>query len=951
MLCQVQQPLNLICLLAIIQIIGLSLFARGFFPYKVYLSGFANVTSVPSWPDVTTETITRPTLIEPEFDQLVFIVVDALRNDFVLGPDSGFGFVKSQIELGHALPYTARATAPTVTMPRIKALTTGTVPSFLDAILNIAESDTSSSLQHHDNWVQQFRQTGNRTIHFFGDDTWIRLFPNTFTKFDGTTSFYVSDTVQVDLNVTRHIQPVFAEQDWDAIILHYLGLDHVGHLGGPYSPLMKPKQKEMDQAVEKIYEIVAQQDAERIKRDADAKGTLIILCGDHGMNEAGNHGGSSIGETSAALVFLSPRFESRPIINNNINSKFNFEFSEDDTRIFGFPVIDQIDVVPTLASLFSFPIPKNSLGKVIPELLQRNNHGPPIQLLRALQLNAHQLGQLLCRMLPDLVYYLDNPTQALSDTSISNPMGQLYSRAIMDHGKFLSSSDPIIAEKAAKAYLEFIYEAQSQLARTASDYKLTDMAIGTCLMTISAVIFIYRVFFFSDKLSSLWWSTKIVMLGMLIAYFISLFASSFIEEEHFIWYYFISTLFLLLALQSFKIPNKNLMQQTWLSILCILQLILMRITIAWDGGIKLMITEEIKWHLLAISLLTPLLWLICMMWRSSGRINIQATSGGAGYIITICKVMLILIMTLTSSLIFLYKIRSEQPSQQDEETIPGLYRYFMSQLEFANHLDQVALGKLIYNYCGSGLFVLTALVYVMKRASVLDMEGHEHQQQEATKTQHYLDTLLCMITPTLILFTRSHYAPLFIIYTVQLYLLRKWHGALPLSSLSPSGSGYHAGSGESTRIIAFLILCMIHAAFFMTGHSNSIAAIDLSNAYIGVTGYDTILIGALTFCSNWSTSIWWCIAGWILVADGQGSWWEYATTHSAMFSAILVVLSVAVTILREHLFIWTVFSPKYLYQMAWTCLFHWCIQIMFGTLSMRFYRVLRKQYSVVVSDE
>lgn len=80
-------------------------------------------------------------------------------------------------------------------MPRIKALTTGTVPSFLDAILNIAESDTSSSLNNHDNWVYQFKNNGNKTIHFFGDDTWIRLFPGLFTKQDGTTSFFVSVTI------------------------------------------------------------------------------------------------------------------------------------------------------------------------------------------------------------------------------------------------------------------------------------------------------------------------------------------------------------------------------------------------------------------------------------------------------------------------------------------------------------------------------------------------------------------------------------------------------------------------------------------------------------------------------------------------------------------------------------------------------------------------------------
>lgn len=248
-------------------------------------------------------------------------------------------------------------------MPRIKALTTGTIPSFLDAILNIAESDTTSSLENHDNWVYQFKEQ-NKTIHFFGDDTWIRLFPNIFDKTDGTTSFFVSDTTEVDLNVTRHINTDLAKQDWDAVIFHYLGLDHIGHLGGPQSPLMEPKQKEMDEAIESIYEIVAEQDAKRMQEHSTAKGTLIVVCGDHGMNEKGNHGGSSIGETSAGLVFMSPRFESRPTKKHQPVLK-PLTHRE---HVLGFPVIDQIDIVPTLAALFSFPIPKNNLGKVILDL-------------------------------------------------------------------------------------------------------------------------------------------------------------------------------------------------------------------------------------------------------------------------------------------------------------------------------------------------------------------------------------------------------------------------------------------------------------------------------------------------------------------------------------------------------------------------------------------------------
>lgn len=41
------------------------------------------------------------------------------------------------------------------------------------------------------------------------------------------------DTVEVDNNVTRHIEHEMKRDDWDVLILHYLGLDHIGHYQGP----------------------------------------------------------------------------------------------------------------------------------------------------------------------------------------------------------------------------------------------------------------------------------------------------------------------------------------------------------------------------------------------------------------------------------------------------------------------------------------------------------------------------------------------------------------------------------------------------------------------------------------------------------------------------------------------------------------------------------------------
>ena len=64
---------------------------------------------------------------------------------------------------------------------------------------------------------------------------------------------------------------------------------------------MMPKQKEMDGIVEQIYQAMVTK--------PHLNSTLLVLLGDHGMNDAGNHGGSAPGETSPALVFISPELQ------------------------------------------------------------------------------------------------------------------------------------------------------------------------------------------------------------------------------------------------------------------------------------------------------------------------------------------------------------------------------------------------------------------------------------------------------------------------------------------------------------------------------------------------------------------------------------------------------------------------------------------------------------------
>jgi len=116
---------------------------------------------------------------------------------------------------------------------------------------------------------------------------------------------------------------------------------------------MLPKQREMDGIVKEIYEAIGSQ--------AHLQSTLLVLCGDHGMNDAGNHGGSSAGETSPALVFISPKMKQLSLqLDSPVAEQEGFQY---------YSTVEQSDLAPTLAALLGFPAPKNNLGAFIPEFL------------------------------------------------------------------------------------------------------------------------------------------------------------------------------------------------------------------------------------------------------------------------------------------------------------------------------------------------------------------------------------------------------------------------------------------------------------------------------------------------------------------------------------------------------------------------------------------------------
>ena len=120
------------------------------------------------------------------------------------------------------------------------------------------------------------------------------------------------------------------------------------------SPHMIPKQQEMDRIVERIYTA--------LETKPHLNSTLFVMCGDHGMNDAGNHGGSAESETSPALTFVSPKFRL-------ISKGYGCPTVPVDGEFGYYDTVEQSDIVPTLAGLLGFPVPLNNLGIFIKDFL------------------------------------------------------------------------------------------------------------------------------------------------------------------------------------------------------------------------------------------------------------------------------------------------------------------------------------------------------------------------------------------------------------------------------------------------------------------------------------------------------------------------------------------------------------------------------------------------------
>lgn len=837
-----------------LQLTGFLLFTRGFFPKKLVLSGYGDYH--PPGHGFSSG---------PVFKKLVLVVIDAFRSDFAYSTNSHMSNLHKLINDGYALPFTAHSTPPTVTLPRIKGLTTGSTPNFLDAVLNIAEEDTSSTLADQDNWLIQMKRQGKK-LHMFGDDTWIKLFPGMFDVVDGTASFFVSDYTEVDNNVTRHLDHELGEtQLWDVLILHYLGLDHLGHKGGPDSPFMSEKQKEMDDIIFSIFNSI----------DTDS---LMVVCGDHGMNDAGNHGGSSSGETSSVMTLFSHKFSK--------TLKLDIESPLAVTEDFNYyRRIQQADLVPTLSALLDFPIPKNSLGVVIEDLmpLWPKQHDR----LNVLRQNTKQMAVILDSIYGD---FKDPATPDAESQMLCESLQDYVHVSDLDELKCLwwRIEENFIEEGA----YEFLYGAQKLLSRASSNYNVSDMIYAITLVSLGSIISFGLLCSFDITMT-----LKLVVTIMVGTYAVSMFGSSLVEEEHHFWYWGTTGLlawrYIIAARRKFTNGNK------W--IFC---LALHRIIRSWNQtGQKYAGGADIAKFLQSDGK-DPFLWAMIFVYyfflfEKLRKGNFSEINGMAGFVLSFTTTM--------SSLVFKINMAS-----QAGDVIPKILEHLVIQNGDLETL--IGLGRLNFFIVGVGfLYELSKLILHSSR-------------QPTGLTVSNISVLFEVIFVTQ---SRIYNIPLFLIYN----LLKSFLGRAITNS-------YNEIEKDFSVLTVLFILFLQHVSFFAMGNSNSLASIDLSNAYNGVGSYNMNIVGVLLFVSNWAGPLYWSIAGLSILFNLA----PY-TTHSLQnlvttkiivsqlfFSVATVGIMGACLALKHHLFIWTVFSPKLLYTGSWVIVQHGLIDTLFCSL-------------------
>jgi predicted AlkP superfamily pyrophosphatase or phosphodiesterase len=487
--------------LSIVYIIGLILFLNGFLLTRRVILKNSNGIIPLSKPN--------------EFKQIILIIIDALRYDFIKPNNNNsiinnyqnqMPFIRKLLETKSKQSILLKLIAdpPTTTLQRLKALTTGTLPTFIDISYNFIGYEIEE-----DNILNQLKKNSyRRNISLLGDDTWLALYPNIeFKNLHVYPSFDVHDLDTVDNGILENLWNVIQDnQQYSFIIAHFLGVDHCGHRYGPLHIEMKRKLNQMDDVIQNITLLF---------NKINSSSSLLMVIGDHGMTQQGDHGGDQLNEIETAMFIYT--------------NKENYFLLNQTKEI----SVSQIDLVPTLSWFLHILIPFSNLGMIIIDII------PIEQRYIAMKLNFQQIE----------IY--------LKYISLTIPLSDKLQQLRADlRTIFISFNRQNNLTMIENLFQKFQLEFQTHFRRQWSTFNIFRIIIGLFIMLISCLILIFMYFRFNRN------ENMIFNIIIMLMYFSISFSNSFIINEGICLYFLLQTIILT--------TKMNILQKILLSFLLFL---------------------------------------------------------------------------------------------------------------------------------------------------------------------------------------------------------------------------------------------------------------------------------------------------------------------------------------------------------------------------------------------
>ncbi|KAL2530676.1 Alkaline-phosphatase-like family protein [Forsythia ovata] len=498
--------------------LAILLFTRGFLLTRTELSQYSQCSDVfesPCFPpydqNVNNSNRARGCWTKPAVGRLVIILLDALRFDFV-APSTFYAVKKpwmDKLQVIHELaskhPSTARifkaiADPPTTSLQRLKGLTTGGLPTFID----VGNSFGAPAIVE-DNFIHQLVQNGKRVV-MMGDDTWLQLFPHHFNVSYPFPSFNVKDLHTVDDGCIKNLLPTLYKEDWDVLIAHFLGVDHAGHIFGVDSSPMIEKLEQYNEILKKVVEVLESQSSPGDLHE----NTMLLVMGDHGQTLNGDHGGGSAEEVETSIFALSLKKPptSAPAAFDNSTCQLDMQ-----GRRICFSSIQQLDFAVTVSALLGLPFPFGSIGHVNSELFALAAGTWSLeklaihdrQSLSELDEWMQNYVNVLCINSWQVKKYIDVYSSlsliGFSDKDLlhvselyaqAQELWSLTSESSVVHENESSFTLPAV-KRQLEAYSAFLASVASLARSNWTEFNLKLMGIGFCIMLLSLVLHAFSI--------------------------------------------------------------------------------------------------------------------------------------------------------------------------------------------------------------------------------------------------------------------------------------------------------------------------------------------------------------------------------------------------------------------------------------------------------------------------